>query len=244
MKNARINVNNCCHYVPTDMFLAGFSCKSVSALSNDDEQRRASISDYCGTTGLTFWGVVMVLSMTKPATFVLENVEGLMRHNLHLLVVDQLVSLGYVVLWRLCDAKELGFPHHRPRIWFVGWRADSVPCISSFQRRMAVVMEALFVEHPHMDLEQFFCFEKITRCFSKTLVLTQARAEELPERGTRPRNGLLKARQNTRSRASHKQVHIGTQVFQRSSPSMSVCLKGAGQCSTGEVCDFLSLNRW
>ena len=150
-----INVKTRCHNKTTDMFLAGFSCKTVSALSNDAEQRRASISDYCGTTGLTFWGVVMVLCMTKPSTFILENVEGLMRHNLHLLVVEKLISLGYVVLWRLCDAKHLGFPQHRPRIWFIGWRADLVPCISSFQRRMTVVMEDFFVDHPPMDLEQF-----------------------------------------------------------------------------------------
>ena len=98
VKNCRINVGQCCHSVSTDIFLAGFSCKSVSALSNDAETRRTSISDYNGTTGLTFWGVVMVLSMTRPLCFVLENVEGLMRHGMHLLVVEKLVSLGYVVL--------------------------------------------------------------------------------------------------------------------------------------------------
>ena len=171
-----------------------------------------------------------------------------MRHNLHLLVVENLISLGYVFLWRLCDAKHLGFPQHRPRIWFIGWRADLVPCISSFQRRMTVAMEDLFVDHPPMDLEQFLFREDHPVLFEDggpdTSLVASCVSEEVPDRGTRPRNGLLKARQNTRSRASHKQVHIGTQVFQRSSPSMSVCLKSAGQCSTGEVCDFLSLNRW
>ena len=38
-----INVKTRCHNKTTDMFLAGFSCKTVSALSNDAEQRRASI---------------------------------------------------------------------------------------------------------------------------------------------------------------------------------------------------------
>lgn len=150
-----VDPKTACHEQPTDIFIAGFSCKTVSALSNDTDARRRSIDDYVGSTGLTFWGVIMILQMTKPLAFILENVEGLMRHSLHLVILERLRSLGYCVVWRLCDALEVGIPHHRPRIWFCGWLADKLPDVPAFQARMESAMLSLFDNHPKTDLDEF-----------------------------------------------------------------------------------------
>ena len=139
----------------TDLFIAGFSCKTVSALNPDNETRHKTITDFHGSTGLTWWGVVLALEQTRPASFILENVEGLMRHGLHLLVEAKLIALGYIVVWRLCNSTECGIPQNRPRIWFVGWRGTLVKDGISFKNRMAETMANLFQQHPMMNVEEF-----------------------------------------------------------------------------------------
>ena len=62
-----------CHEKPTDLFIDGFSCKTVSALSNDAEARRRSIGDYFGSTLMTFWGCVLVPQNTRPFAFVVNK---------------------------------------------------------------------------------------------------------------------------------------------------------------------------
>ena len=136
-----------------DQFIAGFSCKNVSGLSNDDEGRRAAISEYRGSTGWTWWGVVLVVQKQRPKCFVLENVEGLMWHGGHLLVVAKLRSLGYVVIWRLSNALDCGVPQNRSRIWFVGWRRDLIVDVESFTRLLEQTMEECFNDHPMMSLD-------------------------------------------------------------------------------------------
>ena len=62
---------------PVTIFIAGFSCKSVSGLN----MARAMFKNACeveaGETGITFLGVRMYLSSRKPCMFLLENVVGL-----------------------------------------------------------------------------------------------------------------------------------------------------------------------
>ena len=150
-----VNVKEVCHSSTTDLFIAGFSCQTVSGLNPDDATRMRAISNYEGTTGITWWGVCQIVQKTHPRAFILENVQGLMRYNSHLAVVEKLRSFGYIVLWRLCDALECGLPQHRPRIYFIGWLRAGVADADYFAGRMGRVLEQLLANHPRMDIDDF-----------------------------------------------------------------------------------------
>lgn len=152
--DSNLDVSALCHFLQ-DLFIAGFSCKTVSALNPDAETRKSSITSFHGTTGLTWWGVVLVLQMQQPRSFILENVEGLMRHGLHLIIEAKLVALGYIVVWKLCNSLECGMPQSRPRIWFCGWKASLISAPERFKLHMTEVMAKLFHDHPVTDVEEF-----------------------------------------------------------------------------------------
>ena len=76
---------------------------------------------YMGSTGGTFFGVLLTVEMRKPKTFVLENVPGLLARDQISWVVKRLESKGYVVIWRVQNTQETGIPQDRDRVWIVGW---------------------------------------------------------------------------------------------------------------------------
>ena len=78
-----------------------------------------------------------------------------MRHDLHLDSLEKLRSLGYCVIWRLCDSLELGIPQPRPRVWFCGWLKSPIPDVTSFGARVQSAMASLFHDHPMMDIDEF-----------------------------------------------------------------------------------------
>ena len=98
-----------------DLYVAGFSCKPFSMLHVntkllDEEQAKI------------FYSVVMRIRKTQPATFVLENVQGIQRCMDE--VMQLLRDLGYLVAVCLLNPTDLGEPVSRPRYYFVGVRQD------------------------------------------------------------------------------------------------------------------------
>lgn len=59
-----------------DVILAGFVCKSVSALNNDAATAQTALSNTSTSTGFTFKAVVLFLERCRPKSVVLENVKG------------------------------------------------------------------------------------------------------------------------------------------------------------------------
>ena len=76
---------------PVRQFLAGFSCKTMSALGTmiDPEVRRGAIDKFIGTTGETLFAVILFLLRRQPMTFVLENVTGLLTNDQRLLLITK-----------------------------------------------------------------------------------------------------------------------------------------------------------
>ena len=68
------------------IFIAGFSCKTVSNYNSDKLGARRAILDYSGQTGVTFLAVVFFLEKKKPKVCILENVKGLRVAQQHELV--------------------------------------------------------------------------------------------------------------------------------------------------------------
>ncbi|MCU0445041.1 MAG: DNA (cytosine-5-)-methyltransferase [Microscillaceae bacterium] len=112
-----------------DFLLGGFPCQPFSSSG-----KRQGFLD---TRGTLFFEIERILREKKPYGFILENVEGLIKHDLehkndeigrtlstilHTLGSD----LGYQVSWRVFDSIEFGLPQSRKRIFIVGAKDKKV----------------------------------------------------------------------------------------------------------------------
>ncbi len=112
-----------------DFLLGGFPCQPFSAGG-----KRQGFLD---TRGTLFFEIERILREKKPNGFILENVEGLVKHDLenkndeigrtlktilHTLEVD----LGYKVSWKVFDSLEFGLPQSRKRIFIVGTKKKKI----------------------------------------------------------------------------------------------------------------------
>lgn len=117
-------------FIPNfDFLLGGFPCQPFSASG-----KRHGFLD---TRGTLFFEIERILKYKKPYGFILENVEGLVKHDLqnspdemgrtlstilHSLEFD----LGYKVSWKVFDSLEFGLPQSRKRIFIVGTKKDKI----------------------------------------------------------------------------------------------------------------------
>jgi DNA (cytosine-5)-methyltransferase 1 len=112
-----------------DFLLGGFPCQPFSASG-----KRQGFLD---TRGTLFFEIERILRAKKPYGFILENVEGLVKHDLankndeigctlstilHTLERD----LGYKVSWKVFDSLEFGLPQSRKRIFIVGIQNERI----------------------------------------------------------------------------------------------------------------------
>ncbi len=121
-----------------DILLAGFPCQSFSIAG-----AQKGFEDK--TRGTLFFDVADILKRTKPKAFLLENVEGLFRHDkgkTFKIIIETLVNeLGYKIVGvneengiLNYDSKSFlrktinfGLPQKRTRAYIMGFRNDLVP---------------------------------------------------------------------------------------------------------------------
>lgn len=119
-----------------DFLLGGFPCQPFSAGG-----KRQGFLD---TRGTLFFEIERILRDKKPYGFILENVEGLVKHDLEnkndeigrtlstiLYKLDK--ELGYEVSWKVLDSLDFGLPQSRKRIFIVGTK-DEKPNLK-FERK-------------------------------------------------------------------------------------------------------------
>jgi len=128
-----------------DVLLAGFPCQSFSIAGN-----KKGFKDT--TRGTLFFDIADILKQTSPKAFLLENVEGLYRHdkgNTFKVIINTLVKeLGYKIVGVsenegilnydsksfLRKTKDFGLPQKRTRTYIIGFRNDLVPENYQFQK--------------------------------------------------------------------------------------------------------------
>ncbi len=121
-----------------DVLLAGFPCQAFSIAGE-----KKGFEDT--TRGTLFFDVADILKRTQPKAFLLENVEGLFRHDkgkTFKIIINTLVKeLGYKVVGvedyngeLAYDAQSFlrktvnfGLPQKRTRAYIMGFRRDLVP---------------------------------------------------------------------------------------------------------------------
>ncbi|ARN78394.1 DNA (cytosine-5-)-methyltransferase [Nonlabens spongiae] len=112
-----------------DFLLAGFPCQPFSAGG-----KRQGFLD---TRGTLFFEIERILKEKKPHGFILENVEGLVKHDLEdkndkigrtlkTILFKLENELGYQVSWKVLDSLDFGLPQSRKRIFIVGTRGEKV----------------------------------------------------------------------------------------------------------------------
>lgn len=112
-----------------DFLLGGFPCQPFSASG-----KRQGFLD---TRGTLFFEIERILKEKKPYGFILENVEGLVKHDIEN-KNDQLgrtlktilhtleYELGYKTSWKVFDSLEFGLPQSRKRIFIVGTKDKKI----------------------------------------------------------------------------------------------------------------------
>lgn len=112
-----------------DFLLGGFPCQPFSAGG-----KRQGFVD---TRGTLFFEIERILRDKKPFGFILENVEGLVKHDLQdkndeigqtleTIIYKLEVELGYKVTWKVLDSIDFGLPQSRKRIFIVGTKTEAI----------------------------------------------------------------------------------------------------------------------
>ena len=105
-----------------DFLLGGFPCQPFSASG-----KRHGFLD---TRGTLFFEIERIIAEKKPYGFILENVEGLVKHDAIKksdkigqtlqTIINKLTDLGYNVSWKVLNAADFGLPQARKRVFIVG----------------------------------------------------------------------------------------------------------------------------
>ena len=128
-----------------DYLLGGFPCQTFSTAGN-----RLGFAD---TRGTLFFEIERILKDKKPKGFILENVEGLIRHDMEKdsldskgrtfkVILKKLTDLGYYVDWQLLNAKDFGIPQNRKRVFIIGHLEHPVS-LSNFEKKKAILEDIL-----------------------------------------------------------------------------------------------------
>ena len=119
-------------YVPwTWLFMAGFSCKSRTAMSSRRAGNKNCVQEQDTTTETSFtWEYIFqYIQQRKPRCVILENVKQLLEKSLDPdvasdaeYIVGQFAQVGYHCIVHLFDAADHGSRASRLRIYFLAWQ--------------------------------------------------------------------------------------------------------------------------
>jgi len=135
-----------------DFLLGGFPCQPFSAGG-----KRLGFVD---TRGTLFFEIERIIADKKPYGFILENVEGLVKHNLEnkkdeigktlKTIIEKLTILGYEVNWKVLNAADFSLPQARKRVFIVGTRNEKIS-LDGFEPKRKKIKSILQKGLPTMD---------------------------------------------------------------------------------------------
>jgi DNA (cytosine-5)-methyltransferase 1 len=128
-----------------DFLFGGFPCQPFSTSG-----KRQGFAD---TRGTLFFEIERIIRHKQPTGFILENVEGLVKHDLvnkndeigrtlATILYKLREELGYQVSWKVLDAVDFGVPQSRKRIFIVGTKEKMVS-LEGFEPVHAVLKDIL-----------------------------------------------------------------------------------------------------
>ena len=140
--------------IPTfDFLFGGFPCQPFSSGG-----KRNGFAD---TRGTLFFEIERIIKYHKPQGFILENVEGLVKHDLEnktdkigrtlstiLNILEK--ELNYQVSWKVLDSIHFGVPQSRKRIFIVGTKKEKVS-LENFNTSYKTLVDILEKDKPLMN---------------------------------------------------------------------------------------------
>ena len=105
-----------------DILTGGFPCQpfSIAGQREGFQDERSNV----------FWKILSIIDHCQPSCVLLENVKNLLTHDskkTFQTILSQLQSRGYHVHYKVLNTAEItGIPHHRERIYIVGFRSKHV----------------------------------------------------------------------------------------------------------------------
>jgi DNA (cytosine-5)-methyltransferase 1 len=99
-----------------DILCAGFPCQPFSIGG-----KRLGFED---TRGTLFFDVLRILKEKRPSAFFLENVAGICNHDSGKTIetiIRSLKEIEYVPIFKVINAKDVGYPQNRVRWYCVGF---------------------------------------------------------------------------------------------------------------------------
>lgn len=135
-----------------DFLLGGFPCQSFSTAGKG--------LGFADTRGTMFFEIARILKEKQPYGFILENVEGLIKHDLKnkndeigqtfSTILKILDELGYQVSWKLLDSKYFGVAQSRKRVYIVGTKNKKVD-LENFEEKRVVFKDIMEHNQPTID---------------------------------------------------------------------------------------------
>ncbi len=136
-----------------DFLFGGFPCQPFSASG-----KRNGFAD---TRGTLFFEIERIIKHHQPKGFILENVEGLVKHDLEnkndkigrtlKTILDKLENeLDYQVSWEVLDSVNFGVPQSRKRVFIVGTKYKKVS-LDNFEPTFKVLKDVLERGKPTMN---------------------------------------------------------------------------------------------
>lgn len=140
---------------PFDFLFGGFPCQPFSASG-----KRNGFAD---TRGTLFFEIERIIKYHQPKGFILENVEGLVKHDLEnkhdeigrtlKTILDKLENeLDYQVSWKVLDSVNFGVPQSRKRVFIVGTKNEKVS-LDNFEPTYKVLKDILESGKPTMNTD-------------------------------------------------------------------------------------------
>ncbi|MGK7930108.1 MAG: DNA (cytosine-5-)-methyltransferase [Microcystaceae cyanobacterium] len=134
------------HEIPDfDILLAGFPCQPFSSAGTRQ--------GFLDTRGTLFFEIERILQKNSPFGFILENVEGLVKHDQGKTlktILKHLEELGYQVTWKVLNAKDFGIPQDRKRIYIAGTKNTPIS-LDLFPISYVKLSHILETGHPTLE---------------------------------------------------------------------------------------------
>ena len=128
-----------------DFLFGGFPCQPFSSGG-----KRQGFAD---TRGTLFFEIERIIKYHQPQGFILENVEGLVKHDLEhkydeigrtlsTILYKLEDELGYQVSWKVLDSVHFGVPQSRKRVFIVGTKNEKVS-LDNFEPTYKILNDVL-----------------------------------------------------------------------------------------------------
>ena len=136
-----------------DYLFGGFPCQPFSSGG-----KRNGFAD---TRGTLFFEIERIIKYHQPKGFILENVEGLVKHDienkknkigrtLEVILHNLQNGLAYNVTWKVIDSVNFGVPQSRKRVFIVGTKQGKVS-LDNFDHSFKLLNDILETGKPILN---------------------------------------------------------------------------------------------